>query len=85
MLTIRLRRAGAKNNAFYRVVAMDHRRAPSGRTLEFLGTYDPNGDPAAVKLDLERVDHWVGQGARMSDTVRSLVRRARKQAPAEAS
>jgi small subunit ribosomal protein S16 len=88
MLKIRLQRAGAKKRPFYRIVAIDERRQRDGRALEFLGTYDPKVDPGLIKLQLDRVDHWVGQGARLSDTVSSLVNRARKQAaaaPPEAS
>ena len=88
MLKIRLQRAGAKKRPFYRIVAIDQRRQRDGRALEFLGTYDPKVDPAAIVLQLDRVDHWVGRGARLSETVSRLVRRARKQAasaPAEAS
>ena len=85
MLKIRLQRAGAKKRPFYRIVAIDERRQRDGRALEFLGTYDPKLDPGAIKLQLDRVDHWVGQGARLSETVSSLVQRARKQAAAAAS
>ena len=85
MLKIRLQRAGAKKRPFYRIVAIDERRQRDGRALEFLGTYDPKVDPGLIKLHLDRVDHWVGQGARLSDTVSSLVNRARKQAAAAPS
>lgn len=88
MLKIRLQRAGAKKRPFYRIVAIDERRQRDGRALEFLGTYDPKLDPAVIHVKLDRVDHWVGQGARLSETVSQLVQRARKQAaaaPAEAS
>lgn len=81
MVKIRLLRAGAKKRPFYRLVAIDERRQRDGRALEFLGTYDPKGQPPAVNVKLERVDHWVGQGARLSETVRSLVKRARESAP----
>ena len=53
MLKIRLRRMGAKKNAFYRIVVSDSRSTPRSRFLEVLGTYDPGTDPATVKLDLE--------------------------------
>ena len=85
MLKIRLQRAGAKKRPFYRIVAIDERRQRDGRALEFLGTYDPKVDPGLIKLQLDRVDHWVGQGARLSETVSSLVQRARKQAAAAPS
>ena len=86
MVKIRLLRAGAKKRPFYKIVAIDERRPRDGRALEFLGTYDPKGDPPPLQLDLEGVERWVGQGARLSATVASLVRRVRRdQAGAGAS
>jgi small subunit ribosomal protein S16 len=87
MVIIRLTRVGARNRAYYRVVAVDHRKKRESRALEQLGTYDPLAEPAAIKLRTDRIEAWQAQGARLSDAVRSLVRRARKQAaaaPAEA-
>ena len=77
MLKIRLRRMGAKKDPFYRVVVSDSRSTPSGRFLDTLGTYDPGTDPATVNLDLVRADEWIRKGAHPSDTVRSLIVRAR--------
>ncbi len=82
MVKIRLLRAGAKKRPFYRIIAIDQRRKRDGRALEFLGTYDPSADPARVDVRLDRVDAWVSKGAQMSATVRSMVRRARRSAPA---
>ena len=87
-LKLRLTRRGMKKVPFYRVVVSDTRSPRDGRFLEVVGTYDPKTDPPKIKVKLDRVDHWVGQGARLSDTVSSLVNRARKQAaaaPSEAS
>jgi small subunit ribosomal protein S16 len=87
MVIIRLTRVGARNRAYYRVVAVDHRKKRDGRALEQLGTYDPLAEPAAIKLRTDRIEAWQKNGARLSDAVRSLVRRARQQAasaPAEA-
>ena len=84
MVKIRLLRAGAKNSPYYRLVAIDERRQRDGRPVEVLGTYDPRLDPAALRIDLERVDHWVGRGARLSETARSLVARARDASAAAA-
>lgn len=78
MVKIRLLRAGAKKKPFYRLVAIDERRQRDGRALEFLGTYDPKAEPPIVKLELERVAHWVERGAVLSETARSLVARARE-------
>jgi len=85
MVKIRLQRAGAKKRPFYRVVVMDQRRARDGRALEFLGTYDPRPDPQHIDLRLDRVDAWIANGAQLSDTLRSLVKRAREQPVASAT
>ena len=77
MLKIRLRRMGAKKDAFYRLVVSDSRSTPRGRFVDVLGTYDPRTDPAAVKIDVERAERWLSKGARPSDTVRSLLVRAK--------
>jgi small subunit ribosomal protein S16 len=85
MVKIRLSRRGAKGHAFYRIVAVDERRPTKGRSLEQLGTYDPNLEPEAVKLNVERLDDWVRKGAQLSPTVKSLVRRMKRQAGAGAA
>ena len=77
MLKIRLRRMGSKQDAFYRLVVSDSRSTPSGRFVDQLGTYDPGTDPATIKIDVERADKWIRQGAHPSDTVRSLLIKAR--------
>jgi small subunit ribosomal protein S16 len=77
---VRLTRTGANNDLCYRVVATDSRSPRDGRSLEILGWYDPKLKGANFMLKLERIDHWVKNGAVMSDTVRSLVKKARKQA-----
>ena len=74
MLTIRLSRIGKKKKPFYRVVVIDRRRPRDGRFVEIVGTYDPLKKPAEVKLDAERIKHWLGRGAQPSDTVRSFIR-----------
>ena len=76
MLKIRLRRMGAKKNAFYRVVVSDSRKTPRSRFLDILGTYDPGTEPATVKLDVDRAEAWIKKGAQASDTVKSLISRA---------
>jgi small subunit ribosomal protein S16 len=77
MLKIRLRRMGAKHDPFYRVVVSDSRSTPKGPFVDILGTYDPGSDPAAVRLDLVRTEDWIRRGAHPSDTVRSLLAKAR--------
>ena len=75
MLSIRLRRTGTTKRPYYRVVVADSRSPRNGRFVEVLGHYDPRKNPAAVKIDAERAQHWIGKGARASDTVRSLLAR----------
>ena len=74
MLTIRLSRIGKKKKAFYRVVVIERTRPRDGRIVEAVGTYDPLKKPAEIKLDAERVKHWLGVGAQPSDTVRSFIK-----------
>jgi small subunit ribosomal protein S16 len=83
MVKIRLRRVGARKRPFYRIVAIDSRAARGGRALEFLGTYDPTTDPERITLEGERITHWRSQGAQLTPTVRSLLRRAQRSQPAE--
>lgn len=85
MVRIRLTRRGAKKKPFYRVVAADSRSPRDGRFIEQLGYYDPMKSPHVVKLDLERIDYWLGQGAQASETVAHLIEKYRTEAPAEAS
>ena len=80
MVTIRLTRGGAKKRPHYRIVAIDHRERREGRPLEYLGTYDPTEAPERLELKSERLEEWVKKGARLSPTVRSLVKRARDRA-----
>jgi len=75
MLAIRLRRAGAKNRPFFRIVVTENRSKRDGRFVEVLGHYDPRTRPETVVIDRDRLAHWVGVGARPSDTVRTLVAR----------
>jgi small subunit ribosomal protein S16 len=76
MLKIRLRRMGATNRPFYRVVVSDSRLTPKGSAIEEIGTYDPRQSPPNVHIDQSRVDYWVSKGALLSDTVRQLTARA---------
>ena len=75
MLSIRLRRTGSTKRPYYRVVVADSRAWRDGRFVEVLGHYDPRREPAVVKIDEERAKHWIGLGARASETVRSLLGR----------
>ncbi|MBW1877028.1 MAG: 30S ribosomal protein S16 [Deltaproteobacteria bacterium] len=79
MVRLRLTRMGAKKKPFYRVVAANSQSPRDGRFIEQLGYYDPMKDPIDLKLDLERVDYWLGVGAQPSDTVEHLIKRYREQ------
>lgn len=73
MLKIRLRRMGARNSPFFRVVVSDSRRVPTASAVEEIGHYDPTKNPAKVSIDAERVQYWVGKGAQLSPTVKKLL------------
>jgi small subunit ribosomal protein S16 len=77
MVVIRLRREGTKDRPFYRIVAADQRFQRDGRFLEILGTYDPMTKNNTVTLNTERADYWVSVGAQPSETVRSLIKKAK--------
>ena len=77
---IRLARFGAKKRPYYRIVVADSRTARDGRAIEQVGTYNPLTEPATVKLDLEKVDQWMANGAKPTDTVARLIDNARKEA-----
>ena len=82
MLMIRLARFGAKKKPTYRVVVIDKVRARDSRAVEVVGTYNPLAKPAAVKLQHERISHWMKNGAQPSDTVARLLRTNPAPAPA---
>lgn len=72
---IRLARHGAKKRPFYRIVVADSESPRDGRFLEVVGTYNPLTDPAKIDLKTERVKHWMDQGAKPTDTVKSLLKK----------
>ncbi len=72
---IRLRRMGAKKAPFYRIVVADSRSPRNGRFIEEIGYYDPNKDPAEVKLDADKAKAWIGNGAQPTDTVKALLKK----------
>jgi small subunit ribosomal protein S16 len=76
VVIIRLKRMGAKQKPFYRIVVADSKRAPTGRFIENVGHYNPNKEPYELKVDLGRVEHWIKHGAQMSNTVKNLVKKA---------
>ena len=73
MLMIRLARFGAKKKPTYRVVVIDKERARDGRAVEVLGSYNPIAKPAQVVLNHDRVQFWIKNGAKPSDTVARLI------------
>ena len=82
MLMIRLARFGAKKKPFYRVVVIEKERARDSRNLEVVGNYNPLTTPETVNLVHERIDHWVKNGAQLSETVARLVKNHPAQAAA---
>ena len=76
MVVIRMRRAGSKNRAFYRIVVTESAAAREGRFIEILGHYNPRTKPETLVLDRERYAFWIKSGATASDTLRTLISRA---------
>ena len=84
MVTIRLTRRGARNQPYYHVVVTDHRKRQGGKSLEMVGFFNPTArrNEPKIRLDLPRIDFWVGKGAQQSERVSALVKAYRKQAVA---
>ena len=84
MVTIRLTRRGAKKTPFYHIVVTDSRMRQGGMTLEQVGFFNPipTGKQRRLELQLDRVDYWVGKGAKLSERVAELAKTHRKQAAA---
>jgi len=72
---IRLRRMGAKKTPFYRIVVADSRYPRDGRLIEEVGYYNPLTNPVEVKIDAEKVNKWIENGAQPTDTVRALLKK----------
>ena len=81
---VRLARYGAKKRPVYRVVVADTTSPRDGRFIEQLGQYDPNQDPAVFNIDHDRLNHWIGDGAKPTETVRRLILKSKKAAQASA-
>ncbi len=73
---IRLARAGAKKRPFYQIVVADERCRRDGRFIENMGTYDPTKNPAAIKLNADKIVAWLDKGAQPTDTVRQILKNA---------
>ncbi|GGZ59259.1 30S ribosomal protein S16 [Lysobacter xinjiangensis] len=80
MVKIRLTRGGAKKRPFYHIIVTDSRSARDGRNIERVGYYNPvaSGNDKRVELNVERVQHWVGNGAQMTDKVADLYKQVVK-------
>jgi len=76
---IRLKRIGAKKAPFYRIVVADSRYPRDGRFIEEIGTYNPMVDPSEIKIDIEKAEKWIKNGAQPTDTVKGLLKKASKE------
>jgi len=77
-VSIRLSRHGAKKKPFYRIVVSDRRFPRDGRYIEQVGTYDPRATSGGVKLNREKIDSWIKNGAQPSQTVSELIKKEKK-------
>ena len=84
-VSIRLRREGTKNRPFYRVVVADKRSPRDGKFIEVIGNYDPRKTGENYELNLDRAEYWVKNGAQPSETVASIIKKARKKTAAAAA
>ena len=75
MVKIRLQRGGRTHRPVYTIVAANSRAARNGKFLEKLGQYDPKGEKNLVDVNVEGIQAWIGKGAKLSDTVKSLLRK----------
>ncbi len=73
---IRLTRFGRKKKPFYRIIVADSEAKRDGKFLDIVGTYDPLQDPAAIKIDHQKLENWLGKGALPTTTVMSLIKKA---------
>lgn len=76
MVKIRLQRAGKKKAPFYHIVVADSRSPRDGKIIEQIGTYDPMTNPATIKVDKEKVEKWLANGAKPTDTISALLKNA---------
>lgn len=76
MVKIRLQRQGAKKAPFYHIVVADSRSPRDGKIIEKIGTYNPMTNPSTIVLDTEKVEKWIKNGAKPTDTVKALIAKA---------
>ena len=77
MVALRLNRQGTKDRPYYKIVAVDSRKRRDGRYIEQLGSYNPMVEGTNFTIDLEKAEQWIKNGAQPSDTVRSIIKKAR--------
>ncbi len=80
MLKIRLRRMGAKHDPFFRIVVSENTKTPTSSFVDTVGYYDPKEHPSKIEVDFEKVDKWIKVGAKPSETVTNLLKKAKIQA-----
>ncbi len=78
MVKIRLQRQGAKKAPFYHIVVADSRSPRDGKIIEKIGSYDPMSEPSKIVIDKEKLEQWIRNGAKPTDSVRDIVDRASK-------
>lgn len=83
-VAIRLRRHGAKNRPYYKIVVADNRSPRDGKFIEIIGTYDPKQEGENYTIELDRAEYWLGVGARPSQTVASIINKGKKKTAAAA-
>ena len=77
MVKIRLQRFGKKKSPFYHIVVADSKSPRDGRIIEQIGTYNPMTEPSSIVLDKEKVNQWIKNGAKPTDTVKALIEKAK--------
>ena len=78
MVKIRLQREGKKKAPFYHIVVADSRSPRDGKIIEQIGTYDPMTEPSTIVLDNAKVEQWIKNGAKPTETVKKLIEKASK-------
>ncbi len=81
-LKIKLKRMGSKKNAYYRVIVSESRSARDGSVIDLLGTYNPHENPPKITVDNAKLESWLKKGAKPTEKVESIVKKALKSAPA---
>ena len=77
MVKIRLQRFGKKKAPFYHIVVADSKSPRDGRIIEQIGTYNPMTEPSTIVLDVEKVNQWIKNGAKPTDTVKAIIEKAK--------